>query len=311
MRDGIDDALRTVGAFLPKLAAFLLIIIATWIVAKVVSGLVSKLAKKANADNLVAKNDYGRQALSKSKGGVGGLLGTVAKVAVWLVGLSLAFRVFGSDNPVTQYVAATVAFIPRIIAAVAIVALALWLASIVRNLLQSVLGGVSYGNTVATFVGAFIAVFGILAALSQLEIAPNIINAIAYAALFAVVGVIVVGVGGGLIKPMSERWQRTLDKVEQDAPKVKESAQARNQQSGQAQYQPYPTESAATPATDDTQVYASRATYGSASASGAQRPAGFETGSESAGYETSQAFEPPQGFSDPQSEQQKRGRFGR
>ena len=68
-------------------------------------------------DNLVAKNEYGRQVVQRSKGGVAGLLGTVAKVAIWLIGLSLAFRAFGT-NPVTDYVAAVVGFIPRIITAV-------------------------------------------------------------------------------------------------------------------------------------------------------------------------------------------------
>ena len=244
MGQGIRDGLRTAGAFLPHLAAFILIILVTWIVAKIVAGIVTRIARRVGVDNLVAKNDYGRQMVQKTKGGVAGLLGTVVKVAVWLVGLSLAFQAFG-NNPVTAYMEATVAFLPRIVAAVAIVVLALWLASVVRNILRSVLGGVAYGDTVSTFVGAFIAVFGVLAALSQLNVAPAIVNAIAFAALFAVAGIAVVGIGGGLIKPMSERWARALDKVEEDAPTVKAAAQAKAAQAktqAEQNYQPYPTE---------------------------------------------------------------------
>jgi hypothetical protein len=305
MAQGIRDGLRTVGLFLPKLGAFILIILATWIVAKIVAGIVTKALRRVGVDNLAAKNEYGRQVVQRSRGGIAGIFGTVARVAIWLIGLSLAFRAFG-PNPVTDYMAATVAFIPRILAAVAIVVLAVWLASIVRNVLRSVLGGVSYGDGVATFVGAFIAVFGVLAALSQLNIAPAIINAIAYAALLAIVGVVVVGVGGGLIRPMSERWQRTLDKVDEDAPTVKANAQAKAAQAKAAAekaraetYQPYPTEpaptGAATPArqpagnvSDDTAIYDQSTTgytNGPASGtgaravdpavSGAPRPAGY------------------------------------
>ena len=289
MGQGIRDGLRTAGAFLPHLAAFLLIILVTWIVAKIVASIVSKIARRLGVDNLVAKNEYGRQVVQKTKGGVGGLLGTVAKVAIWLVGLSLAFQAFG-NNPVTVYMAATVAFLPRILAAVAIVVLALWLASIVRNILRSVLGGVSYGDTVATFVGAFIAVFGVLAALSQLNVAPAIVNAIAFAALFAVAGIAVVGIGGGLIQPMSERWAKALDKVEQDAPTLRAAAQAKAAQAkseATQNYQPYPSEPTAAPApawqpagnvSDDTAAYAQAPGANSVvdpASAGAPRPAGY------------------------------------
>lgn len=304
MGQGIRDGLRTAGAFLPKLAAFLLILLVTWIVANIVAGIVTKLLRRLGVDNLVSKNAYGQQVVQKTKGGVAGLVGTVVKVAVWLVGLSLAFQAVG-NNPVTAYVASIIAFLPHIIAAVAIIVLALWLASVVRNVLRSVLGGVSYGDTVATFVGAFIAVFGVLAALSQLNVAPAIVNAIAYAALFALAGIAVVGVGGGLIKPMSERWTRILDKVDEDAPAVKAAAQAKAAQAKAAQaYQPYPAEpatSGATPAqhfqpagnvAEDTAVYDQgvvRPTTGypvDPSSAGAPRPAGYNPeGYQSPGYQ--------------------------
>jgi Flp pilus assembly pilin Flp len=319
MGQGIRDGLRTVGLFLPKLGAFILIILATWIVANIVASLVTKVLRRVGVDNLAAKNEYGRQVVQRSKGGIAGIFGTVAKVAIWLVGLSLAFRAFG-PNPVTDYMAATVAFIPRILAAVAIVVLAVWLASIVRNVLRSVLGGVSYGDSVATFVGAFIAVFGVLAALSQLNIAPAIINAIAYAALLAIVGVVIVGVGGGLIRPMSERWQRTLDKVEEDAPTVRANAQAKAAQAKAAAekakaeaYQPYPSEPAPatvqTPArqpagnvSDETAIYDQPSTgypggpSGGGGArgvdpgtAGAPRPAGYNP----EGYQAGQGYQRP------------------
>ena len=59
---------------------------------------------------------------------------------------------------------------------------------------------------------------GVIAALDQLEIARNVVNAVLYAALAALVGVVVVAVGGGGIAPMRQRWENALTKVEAEAP---------------------------------------------------------------------------------------------
>jgi hypothetical protein len=52
-----------------------------------------------------------------------------------------------------------------------------------------------------------------------------VVNAVLYASLAALVGVIVVAVGGGGIAPMRQRWERTLAKVEAEAPRA--AAEAR------------------------------------------------------------------------------------
>ncbi|GGI45582.1 hypothetical protein [Agromyces flavus] len=43
--------------------------------------------------------------------------------------------------------------------------------------------------------------------------------------LAAIAGVIIVGVGGGLIRPMQQRWERYLSKAEEEAPRIKAEAQ--------------------------------------------------------------------------------------
>lgn len=251
VEQGWNNAWNSVAEFLPRLLGFLVILALTWLVAKALATLTTKLLRKAGVDDKVQQNEYGRRSVGRMDGGLSGLLGTVVKVAVWLVGLSLAFGVFG-PNPISDYLAAIVAFIPKLLVAVVIVAVAFWLASVVRNVLRGVLGGVSYGNTVANVAGGFIALFGVLAALTQLEVAPAIVTAIAYATLAAIAGVVIVGVGGGLIGPMRERWERTLNRVEQDGPQVKQQARSRKEEMEQRKaqrqqderYQPYPNEPA-------------------------------------------------------------------
>jgi len=75
-------------------------------------------------------------------------------------------------------------------------------------------------------VSALILALGVIAALDQLQIAQNVVNAVLYATLAALVGVIVVAVGGGGIKPMTSRWEQTLAKYDEEKPKLAE--QVRN-----------------------------------------------------------------------------------
>lgn len=42
------------------------------------------------------------------------------------------------------------------------------------------------------------------------------------AVLAIIAGVIIVGAGGGLIKPMQQRWEAMLTKAEEEAPKIQQ-----------------------------------------------------------------------------------------
>ncbi|WP_199180912.1 hypothetical protein [Cryobacterium sp. M23] len=68
------------------------------------------------------------------------------------------------------------------------------------------------------------------AALNQIEVATTVTTPILIAVLAIIAGVIIIlGAGGGLIKPMQARWESYLVKAEEEAPKMKEQAeQAKN-----------------------------------------------------------------------------------
>ncbi len=106
--------------------------------------------------------------------------------------------------------------------AAVIVVVAAAVAAAVKTLIQNALGGLSYGKILATIASVFILGIGIIAALNQVEIATTVTTPI----LIAVLAAIVVGVGGGLIGPMSRRWEGYLNKAEQEAPKIKAQADA-------------------------------------------------------------------------------------
>ena len=100
------------------------------------------------------------------------------------------------------------------------------IAAAVKTLIQGSLGGLSYRKTLANIASFFILGIGIIAALNQVEIATTVTTPILIAVLAAIVGVIVVGVGGGLIGEMSRRWEEYLNKAEAEAPRIKAEAES-------------------------------------------------------------------------------------
>jgi hypothetical protein len=87
------------------------------------------------------------------------------------------------------------------------------------------MGGLTYGRLVAMAAMVLIWFIGLSAALNQVEIAPEIVNGLFYAVLALIVGVAIVAIGGGGIQPMRQRWERALNRAEQEAPRVKRQVQ--------------------------------------------------------------------------------------
>jgi len=217
-----SDALDTALEFLPKLIGFLLILIIGYFVAKIIAKIIAKVLQKVGFDRAVEKGGV-KKALDKSQYDASDILAKIVFYAVMLFVLSMAFGVFG-ENPISDYLAAIIGYLPKVFVAILIVVIASAIAAGAKGLIQNSLGGLSYGAVLATVVSAVILALGVIAALDQLQIAENVVNGLLYAALAALVGVIVVAVGGGGIKPMQGRWERGLERMDQEAPQVKAHA---------------------------------------------------------------------------------------
>ena len=121
---------------------------------------------------------------------------------------------------------AFIALIPRIIVAIVLVVIGAVIAGSVKSFITNTLGGLSYGSLLAN-AAAVLVLFGFVkAALDQVGIATNVTGALLYATLAAVAGVVIVGAGGGLIKPMQSRWETMLNKAQDESANVKTQAQS-------------------------------------------------------------------------------------
>jgi hypothetical protein len=237
--EGIESAFARVAEFVPKLVAFLLILLIGYFVAKVVAKVIDKVLEKVGFDRLVERGGI-KQALASSKYDASDLVAKIVFYSLMLIVLNIAFGVFG-DNAVTQMLAGVMAFLPKLFVAIIIIVLAAAIAAAVKNIVGAALGGLSYGKTLANVASIAIITVGVFAALSQLEIAPAIVNGLFYAVLAAVVGIAIVAVGGGGIQPMRQRWQQSMDRYDAEKPRLQQHLASRSAQSPQPPVDPYPT----------------------------------------------------------------------
>ena len=227
---GIEDAFSDVAAFVPKLLGFLVILIVGYLIAKAIAKIADKVLERVGFDKAVERGGV-KQALSKSKYDASDIVGKIIFYALFLLVLQLAFGVFGS-NPVSDLLTSIIAYLPKVFVAIVIIVIAAAVAAAAKTLIEGSLGGLSYGKALANVASAFIIAFGAFAALSQLQIAPNIVEGLYYAILALIVGSGIIAIGGGGIQPMRAQWEKAMDRVEEEGPKAKQHLQSKKQSSG-------------------------------------------------------------------------------
>jgi len=233
---GVEDAFSSVAAFVPRLVSFLVILVIGFFVAKALQKIVNTLLERVGFDRAVERGGV-KQALSRSKYDASDILAKLVYYAVLLFALQMAFAVFG-PNPVSGLIASVIAFLPKVFVAIVIVVIAAAIAKAVKDLITGALGGLSYGNILGNVASAFILGIGIIAALNQIEVATTVTTPLLVAVLATIGGILVVGVGGGLIRPMSQRLESVLNKAESGSQTVRDQVRSASSRSAS----PYPTE---------------------------------------------------------------------
>jgi hypothetical protein len=220
----VSNALRAVLAFLPKLIGFVVVLVVGWIVARVLRTLITKGLHRVHFDQAIQRGGRG-EAVAPPRVNASRLIGEVVFYAVLLIALQIAFGLFG-PNPVSTWLTAIVAWLPRLLAALIIVVVATLIARAVREIVSSALGTLAYGRLLGNVAAIFIIALGVIAALNQIGVATTVTTPVLIAVLATIAGVIVVGVGGGMVKPMQQRWERWLGRVEEEAPQATAQAEA-------------------------------------------------------------------------------------
>lgn len=211
--NGLSSGLATFANFIPRLLGFLIILLIGWLIAKGLSKLVGLILSRIGLQNILRRAGLDRLT-SRVNFDVGALIVKLVYYFVFLIVLQYAFSAFG-PNPVADLLNSIVTFLPKVIVAIILVIVAAAIAKVVKDLLLTVLAGRDFAPTIGNIVYAVIIALGVIAATNQIGIGSIITGPILIAVLATAGGIMVVGVGGGLIKPAQARWERGLQNLDQ------------------------------------------------------------------------------------------------
>ena len=220
----VTDGFRTFATFVPKLIGALLILLIGYVIAKFVAKIVDKVLERVGFDGAVERGGI-KKALSRSQYDASDIVSKLVFYAIFIPVLSLAIGTLGIqalEQPLAQFIA----LIPRIIVAVILVVIGAVVAGAAKRLVEGALGGLSYGALLGNGVAALVLLGFVKAALDQVGIATSVTGPLLYAILGTVAGILIVGVGGGLIKPMQTRLEGALTKAAEEGKTARQQVQA-------------------------------------------------------------------------------------
>lgn len=190
----------TVVAYIPNLLGAILVFLIGVIVALVLRGVVVKIVALLRIDDLARKleitSQFERAGLRLH---IGGLLGWIVKWFFIIIALIAATDILGWEQ-VTDYLQQVVLFIPNVIIAVIILLAGIILGNFVKNVVKTAVEAAQLSS--AEFLSGIakwaIFIFTLMAALVQLQIAPELIRVLftGLVAMLALAGGLAFGLGG-------------------------------------------------------------------------------------------------------------------
>ena len=223
LSDALSDMWRSVLLFVPTALAFLAILIIGYLLARLVRTVVGRTLRRIGFDRAVERGAIGRALGGRAE--PSDLCAKIAFYAVLLFALQLAFGIWG-PNAVSDLLTALIGWLPRAFVAIVIIVVAAAVGGAVRDLIGSALGGLAYGRVLARAAYWLIVALGVIAALDQVQIATAVTQPVLIAVLATVAGVLIVGVGGGLIRPMQLRWEVWLERASTESATIREHARS-------------------------------------------------------------------------------------
>ncbi len=188
----LDSTFMSLGAyamnFLPKLLIALLIILAGYIIASILRGIVQKIINSFPVNNLL--QSAGVTPLVERSGytlNVGKVFGTLVKWFVLTVFFIVALDVVGL-NQASAFLYEIIWYLPRVIVATAILFIGITLAQVVHDVVVGTARTAKFSSPeiLAKFARVVVIIFTVLAALNQLQIASELVQMFFGGLVFAI-----------------------------------------------------------------------------------------------------------------------------
>jgi hypothetical protein len=239
--DSLQNFTDELFSWLPRLLGALIILLIAYLVAKAVRSLVERLLPKTGIDNAVHSGTAGQYVARYAEG----LRPTsiIAGIAFWfifLMGVLLAASALGIEA-LSDTIASIVAYLPNVIAAIIILAVALAIAGVIGGAVIKLMGDTALGKIAATAVPALVLTVAVFMALVQLKIAVEIVTGAFYIVLGAIAlgAALAFGLGGRdaakrLLDGAYEKGREAAPQVKAEAALAKERALERKAQAESA-----------------------------------------------------------------------------
>lgn len=243
--NALNDAVKLILTFIPRLVGFLVILIVGLIVAWAVSKALTFLLRKVGFDRMA--NRIGLTRLEQRMNVHLDPAGVLGKIVYWFI--LLIFLIPAADAlgvpAVSNILNTLVAYIPNVFVAVLVLFLGALFATFVADIVRGAVASARIGspNVFAAIARWSIIGFAVLVALEQLQITPSLINELfgAVVAAVAIAFALAFGLGG---QDAARRWlsrgesTMTTAAANVNAQQVKDAAQQSAQQTQQTYGQP-------------------------------------------------------------------------
>ena len=187
-------------SYLPTLIGAIIVLVFGWIIATLTGSLIEKFGKKIKLDQIMKKLDpRGNLANQGIDFHLSVFLGACFKWFLALVFLMAAAEILGLQQ-ISSFLSDILIYLPNVIIAAVILAVVIIFGNFIYKIVRgsSKAAGVVSATMVAAIAKWSIIIFGVMAALLQLGIAPAIIQTliIGIVAMLALAGGLAFGLGG-------------------------------------------------------------------------------------------------------------------
>ena len=212
--DGIfTETFGDLADFVPKLLAFLVILVIGMFIARIVRRAIGSLLTRVKFDSYIDKAGIGAPLERAGFADSGRFVAQIIYYLIALLVLKLSLSAFG-DNDISDALDGMIAFIPKLIVAIIIVIVTGLVANAVRNMIQPGLAGVDHGETLTKLAVGAIWMIGIFAAIDQIEFAEDIVDTLFTAIVGSLSAILVLKFGiGGVWAARDRFWPNVYDRL--------------------------------------------------------------------------------------------------
>jgi hypothetical protein len=210
---GIEDAWSSIASFVPKLVGFLVVLVIGLIIAKIIRKVVARVLGAAKVDQIVDRSGLGKTLKSSGIGSASSLITKVVYFGLVLLVLQMAIGALGK-TPISAALQSMMAFIPKLIVAIAILFITGIVADKVGDIVRNVTGKQTWGAGVTKLAVAAIWMIGGFAALDQIQVAKDVVDTLFRTFIASLGAIMVIKFGiGGVWAARDRFWPRVYDAV--------------------------------------------------------------------------------------------------